>query len=1467
MNRVFKKILASFLVIVFTISSFNISFAQVSPFMPVLGTMVQLSPAFTPALLKGIKVHADNPLKFEFILDRGDSSSQNDPERLKGAEGLPFKQESEKLIKYFLASLTVPEKDLWVNLSPIEKDRIVPDAFGKTEMGRDLLAQDYLLKQITASLIYPENDIGRQFWDKVYAEANQKFGTTDIPVDTFNKVWIVPEKAVVYENAKTDTAYIVETKLKVLLETDYFTMQKMKDSKSIPRTPDEGVPQKDPSPSQVQGEGKSLLAQEVLKAIVIPAIEKEVNEGKNFAQLRQVYNSLILATWYKKKIKDSILSQVYSDKNKIAGINIKDPKEAEKIWAKYVESFKKGAYNYIKEEYDPVNQTIIPRKYFSGGFGFAGSIKNALDIKKIGTMSSAMMSSLGRNSLRELIIAVSLMASSINGVIAQPQLTIVKESETKHANSNPDMFVEMKPIHLTLATFKDESLQLSNGFVVGVSNPEQQAALEKVFDKDILNYGISKTLLDEFGHIQSDEYENARKIWNFLKETCGLEVFHHEDVLDLFRLVKDSGVEEISRAIDQTVELFGKGFLTREGSAGVVRAIHLKGPESVGPIKNAFKNNFGNKADLVFFDKDFISFISNLSKEERKNVVNFIGMMNTNMSQPLLNYLFNIESENASKFIFKPSFNSLVYFLRYATTNDPERIFKILKVLSDEYKQSYSDQVDVLLGQPELAVFIIDTDIQSIRTVLISLLGEDVVDQLLPPNDLNAVRGLSQMPADFIKDPKGFLQKFTSDPKSLRPFFISWDSAKILLNDSYLNEIKGYNSTFGDLWKRVNAKFNKSGLIDGMIRNNPRSFFKLLKIVDNNGDEVIADELDAIITNIKDLYNANADQQQERLAAVRDLKPIMIPDNQDETTVAMRQANIRLRAYYMNSLFYMVSSKMIGKSQLSADKFKSLMLAYIVDTTPVRGLNNANSAGEVGMMLLKELKGEPELVLGVIAHEIGHNLFGSSEALADIWAFGFLSEIGHGDALEKLQEYLSYNNIKEDDKETHAVGRRAVKVLMEAVREFNDSQDVDWKNLARTLPDFNSYGIAEKDVFNVFVRYVSPKLNEEQKQYIANIDRLKAEKDLKKFAEDLKTLGDQAMNVTNADVLKTQDVFFKRAGHPMSQNLPVNKNTHSDYKEVIEKLERELPVRYPNKEFHWSTEGFEYSPSREEMKYDFNNGVVKKSVNVGWKVHLNVMPENVEFVSDYLLQNGHLFKFLHGGDANGETFTVYIGSFSFAKKWAKQISDDLRGRLAKPTRSDEVELAIGVVGRFSIDRFFGFGQYGRGGISFLTEEKKKYLWEKGPERQVRVEAAWRASFAVLLEKFGDYFYDGSWGQFPDNGTVANSSGNERVGVYVMPKNEQRPAGMVYISQTSKYTSRTVMGRVKGLIRSLTGADNAQKGGIDLNPITDTLQTKSSGEGIKFHMDAVMLEKLQNASGFVPVIISVLPLTDLKAFLE
>jgi len=311
----------------------SVCLAQEGVVLPAPGVMVHLSPAFEPAHLQGMTIHPDNTLMFDFLINKGN-------EALNGEQK---KEEYKKLIKYFLASLTIPDEDQWVNLSPYEKDRIIKDDFGKTEMGRDLLAEDYMLKQITSSLIYPENGLGKKFWDKVYQRAWNQFHTTNIPVNTFNKVWIVPDQAIVYESG--NTAYIIKSHLKVMLEEDYLSLEKHS-----------GI-----------GVNTHTIVSQVIRKIILPALEKEVNQGKNFVNLRQMYSGMVLATWYKKVLKKSLLGQAYADKAKVKGVD-QDPKINQAIYQQYLKAFKKGVFNFIREDIDKYSKQVIPRKYFSGGF-------------------------------------------------------------------------------------------------------------------------------------------------------------------------------------------------------------------------------------------------------------------------------------------------------------------------------------------------------------------------------------------------------------------------------------------------------------------------------------------------------------------------------------------------------------------------------------------------------------------------------------------------------------------------------------------------------------------------------------------------------------------------------------------------------------------------------------------------------------------------------------------------------------------------------------------------------------------------------------------------------------------------------------------------------------------------------------------------------------------------------------------
>ncbi len=323
--------------------------AQVLPSLSLPGALVVASPGYVPTLIKGIRPDPVNPLQFSFLVDSGDSHLQ----------GEDFNQESLRLIRYFLAALTVPEKDMWVNLSPYEKDRIIPTGFGSTEMGMDLLAQDYILKQLTASLMYPEKDLGKTFWDRVFKRAQEEFGTTNIPMDSFNKIWIIPKDAVVWEY--DGAAYVVKSSLKVMLEKDYVALKENLHNADFDLHRLE----------QSQIDQISEVSEQIIREVLIPEIEKEVNEGENFSQLRQIYNSMILATWFKLNLKESLLGKVYVDQNKVKGVDVADASIKEQIYGAYLSAFQDGVYNYIKEDYDPLTQSVIPRRYFSGGFDAA----------------------------------------------------------------------------------------------------------------------------------------------------------------------------------------------------------------------------------------------------------------------------------------------------------------------------------------------------------------------------------------------------------------------------------------------------------------------------------------------------------------------------------------------------------------------------------------------------------------------------------------------------------------------------------------------------------------------------------------------------------------------------------------------------------------------------------------------------------------------------------------------------------------------------------------------------------------------------------------------------------------------------------------------------------------------------------------------------------------------------------------
>jgi hypothetical protein len=449
-------------------------------FLPPAGSPVSLSAPVMPLLLRGMKVDARDPLHMNFLVDQGHGAVSDDV----------FKDESLRLIKYFLAALTIPEKDLWVNLSPYESDRIIQDDFGRTGMGRDLLAQDYILKQLTAGLLHPDGTTGKVFWAEVYKRAYDQYGTTAIPVDTFNKVWILPAKSVVYESRSPDgeniSAFVQEMNLKVMLETDYLA-QALPTGGHVPQ-----------SVSSIPLASDSELAKDILRQIVIPVLEKEVNEGANFALLRQVCYSLILSVWLKKKLMasvagvqespqhdprtTSILAQIFVDRHKTQGVEITDAQAQTKlIYDRYVEAFKRGAYDLIKEEVDTYSQELIPRKYFSGGFD-PSEVGRDMELRSSEDFSEKM----GTGNYRR--VDIGLKPASVEKMTVEGNTVVWENLSPKRPRSfwKKKMTLVMAGVLLGMAVLRSDSTFISEPVV----SPEQTISLST---EDVKKYIVDVT--------------------------------------------------------------------------------------------------------------------------------------------------------------------------------------------------------------------------------------------------------------------------------------------------------------------------------------------------------------------------------------------------------------------------------------------------------------------------------------------------------------------------------------------------------------------------------------------------------------------------------------------------------------------------------------------------------------------------------------------------------------------------------------------------------------------------------------------------------------------------------------------------------------------------------------------------------------------------------------------------------------
>lgn len=125
-----------------------------------------------------------------------------------------------------------------------------------------------------------------------------------------------------------------------------------------------------------------------MKETVLPAIQEEVNQGKAYANLRQVYNSLILAEYYKQRYHSgqSLYSRLIN-RGYIEGLESNEPWASEDFYNAYVKSCQEGEYRLSQQEYDPYLASMVQKYYFYGGILITHKIAQILKVRATPTTS------------------------------------------------------------------------------------------------------------------------------------------------------------------------------------------------------------------------------------------------------------------------------------------------------------------------------------------------------------------------------------------------------------------------------------------------------------------------------------------------------------------------------------------------------------------------------------------------------------------------------------------------------------------------------------------------------------------------------------------------------------------------------------------------------------------------------------------------------------------------------------------------------------------------------------------------------------------------------------------------------------------------------------------------------------------------------------------------------------------------
>ncbi len=308
-----------------------------------------------PPFVGGISFPLNNPLEIGFSIFT--DATLEAPTETEQAEL------QARLGRYLNTFLVLSGENINVTLTPMDKYCGLPKLLRNTELGRDMLAQDVVLKHFTASQLHPSTAHGKAFWDEVdkLVFGNQAF-------ESCFRVWIVPSNASVREKTEDGRGHVTIEKLglKVMCEADYETLRRFRQ-----------LEKKSVNVTHSINRDEEIIKQ--FRRLIVPVIQREVSAGPCFGLLRQILSVLIMAKWIMgSKLGDALKQAGFlgSDSPEQYGLNTVSDDVLFSLKRLYLQLFGDGIWQYSRTQLDIETGTTEKRLYVAGGIDLDWSEPN-----------------------------------------------------------------------------------------------------------------------------------------------------------------------------------------------------------------------------------------------------------------------------------------------------------------------------------------------------------------------------------------------------------------------------------------------------------------------------------------------------------------------------------------------------------------------------------------------------------------------------------------------------------------------------------------------------------------------------------------------------------------------------------------------------------------------------------------------------------------------------------------------------------------------------------------------------------------------------------------------------------------------------------------------------------------------------------------------------------------------------------